>query len=239
MNDENNDKYPFIRAWRTRWPILWPNLRAIFVLFHIFTVLIIGFPAPAGVTDRSHWKDPSVQDEMRTAAKRARAIGFPWTDAEFEDLMYELATEYNQVRRMVLKPFRPYAKYCGVRQSWRMFSAPHRYPTIMQIEIEENKAWRPVYRIRSDEYDWMRTRFDHHRIRRLAFLHGWKKYRRSYNGFAKWVRREATRDFPNATRVRIKQLKVKSMSPDEVKAGVKHKGKWQNQRTYSIQRGAS
>lgn len=237
MKDAQTGTHPLIVALRRRWPAVWPNLRAVFVLFHVLTVLLIGFPAPAGVTDRSHWKDPSVQDEMRTAAERARAIGLPWTDAEFEELMYFLATEYNKVRRIVLKPFRPYAKYCGVRQSWRMFSAPHRYPTIMQIEIEENKKWRPVYRIRSDEYDWMRRRFDHHRMRRLAFLHGWKKYRRSYNGFSKWVSKEASRDFPNATRVRIRQLKVKSLSPEDVKAGITHKGKWQNRRTHKLKRG--
>lgn len=235
--EEGKEPFPDAkRSWREQWMAFWPNLRAVLVLFHVITVIVLGFPAPAGVTDRSSWNDPSVKDEMRIAASRARAIGFDWTDKEFEDVMFNLAKKYNNVRGWVLKPFKPYAAYCGVRQSWRMFSAPHRYPTRLHIDLEQGDEWVPIYVGRSDEYDWMRKRFDHHRLRRIAFLHGWKKYRRSYRGFTKWVAREAARDFPKAKRIRVRQFKQKSQSPEDVAAGKVHTGKFQNQRIQTLKR---
>ncbi len=221
-------------SWLKKWERYWPELRAAFVLFHVLTVLALGFPAPVGVTNRSSWKDPSVKDELHTVASRVRLLGIEMTDAQFEDLIFQVAKKYNSFRKRFTAPFKPYARYCGVRQSWRMFSAPHRYPTISSIDVRENGAWKPVYVARSEEHTWMRQRFEHHRMRRVLFLHGWKKYRRSYRGFSQWVAREATRDFPEAQKVRIRQLKKKSRSPEDFRTGKTHKGKFQNQRIVKL-----
>jgi hypothetical protein len=222
--------------WLWRWNKYWPDLRALCVLFHVLTLLALGFPAPAGVTNRSHWKDPSVKDELHTAATRARSLGIELSDAEFEELIFQVAKKYNSFRKVFTAPFKPYAKYCGVRQSWRMFSAPHRYPTIFSVDVSENGKWRPVYEARSEEYTWMRERFDHHRMRRILFLHGWKKYRRSYRGFSQWLGTQAIRDFPEAQRIRIQQLKKKSRSPEDMRAGKTHRGKIQNRRVVKLKR---
>lgn len=198
----------------------WPHVRAALVLFHVVAVLLLAFPAPAGVMQREAWKDPSVQSEFRIWTARANALGISWTKDELEDLVWRFAIAFMDVRATVLTPFRPYADYLGVRQDWRMFSAPHRFPTRLHIEIEEGGEWRTLFVERSDEHTWRRAFFEHHRIRRVVFLHGWRQFRRRYEAFAQYIAREVAAEFPEATQVRLSHFKFRSPTPEEAAQGL-------------------
>lgn len=199
----------------------WPQIRGVLVALHVLAVFMLAFPAPAGVMQRSAWRDPSVQAEFRIWTDRANALGIGVSQQEFEDFIYDLAIGFMDVRNAAIAPARPYGDYLGVRQDWRMFSAPHRFPTRLHIEIEENGAWRTLYVERSDEFTWRRAFFEHHRVRRLLFLHGWSQFRRRYEGFARYIAGEAAVEFPDATRVRLSHFKYRS--PTAKEAG---EGKW-------------
>ncbi len=214
----------------------WPHIRTALILFHICAVCLMAFPAPQGALQKSSWDDPSVKNEMHMWAERSRSIGFTWNDVEFRDFLWDASKAILEVRRWVLWPFMPYMNWTGARQSWRMFSAPHRYPVRLFIEVEQDGIWRPVYVGRSDEYTWMRDTFDHHRIRRIIFLHGWKRYDRRWSTFGKWIARHAAEDFPDATRVRIRQWKFRTPSPEELRDGKREiGGKFQRELRFDLQ----
>jgi hypothetical protein len=197
----------------------WPTIRAVLIGYHVIAVCVLGFPAPAGVMDKSAWKEPSVQNELRIWAERANSVGFSWTQDEFEQLLWDFSKTFLAGRKEVLRPFVPYAEYLGTRQDWRMFSAPHRYPSRNEIHVRIGGEWKPVFVSRSDEHTWNRFLFDHHRIRRLNFLHAWKKYGRRYKTFTHFVARKAAADFPEADQVRVRFYKYRTPTPEERRAG--------------------
>jgi len=217
--------------------VAWPQVRAVLVALHVLAVLMLAFPAPAGVMQRSAWKDPSVQAEFHIWTDRARALGIDVTKDEFEDFIWDLAHAFMDVRNKAIAPAKPYGDYLGVRQDWRMFSAPHRFPTRLHIELEENGEWRTLYVERSEEFTWRRSFFEHHRIRRLLFLHGWSQFRRRYDAFGNYLAREVALEFPNATNLRLSHFKFRSPTPDEARAGKWDiDGKFINRRTVDLSR---
>lgn len=220
---------------RARWKQRWPHIRGALILFHVVAVIVLGFPAPAGVMDRQQWREPSVQNEMRLWTDRVNTVGFTFTQEEFEDLLWDLSKSFLAVRNTVIKPFKPYAEYLGLRQDWRMFSAPHRWPVRLHIDVMIDGRWQEVYVSRSEDADWRRDTFDHHRIRRIVFLHAWAKYKRRYKTFCDWVARMAAEDFPTATRVRIRQFKYRTPEPAERRAGDRFpEGKFQATRELKL-----
>jgi hypothetical protein len=170
--------------------------------------------------NRRAWKDPTVQGEFTAWAARLRDYGVDVTAPALEETMWSFAVSYEAFRDRVLAPFRLYFRVTGTWQSWRMFVAPHRYPSRMEIDIDSGRGFVPVYVERSAEHDWMRTWFDHDRMRSAVFRYGWPHYRSSRVAFADWVAARAAKDFPNAQQVRVSFVKYRTPSPAEVRAGI-------------------
>ena len=205
---------------------LWPHLRAAFVLFHLVAVTLMALPAPGGGIDRKQWADPTVQAEFHAWNARFDALGVQMTETQFEDRLYRIGKAVMNVREKALAPFKPYYKYCGTDQSWRMFVAPHTFPERLHIEVEEHGEWRPVYIERDDQATWRRYQFDHDRVRSAIFRHAWARYRATYVQFADWTAVQARRDFPEATRVRLRYWKQRTPSAEEVRRGFEPEGDW-------------
>ncbi len=206
-----------------RW---WRQLRAVLVLVHVAAILLAAIPAPEGGMNRAAWKDPTVQDELNAWAARLRSAGMELGDEEFQAALWSVGTRYTAVRSFVLRPLRPYYRYLGTNQSWRMFVAPHRYPARLHIDVEEDGAWRPVYVARSPEYRWRARQLDDDRVRAALFRYAWPAYARSWRAFAAWVAARAAADFPGAQRVRLRYDKRRTPSPAEALAGEQPPGRW-------------
>jgi hypothetical protein len=210
----------FLVSWRR----LWPHLRAGLVLLHIVAVVALAIPSLRAGLDRASWADPTVQDELRAWAAR-----FDMEPADFEEKAWRFAQGWSRLHRMITAPFEPYRAYIGVRQPWVMFVAPQRHPARVEIELLEGGAWRTIYRERSSEHDWNRALFDHDRMRSAFFRFGWDRYASSYREFSEWVAKEAARDFPEATSVRVRMYRHRTPSPEEVKTGRAPAGRWEKQ----------
>ena len=205
-----------------------PHLTAAFVLFHCVALFLMAIPAPGGGMSKSAWKDPTVQAEFATWTDTLNGMGAELTQQELEDALWALAKGYMERRNTVLEPFRPYYKYSGTTQSWRMFVAPHRYPARLHIDLrhEPNGDWEPLYVARDAAADWRAWQLDHDRMRAAIFRFSWKPYRCYYESFTKWVASAAAEDFPEAHQVRLRFWKYKTASPEMVKAGEEPEGKW-------------
>lgn len=212
----------------------WPRVRAALVGLHVLGVVLMATPSPAVGLRRSLWKEPTVQAEFKAWNERFRAVGFELGQEEMEDLLWDFATSWEKGRSILVAPFVPYGRYLGPSQSWRMFVAPHRYPTRLHVEIEEGGDWRTVYVERSREHTWLGRAFDHDRMRSAIFRFGWPQYRRSWEQFAAWVADRAATDFPEATRVRVSMYKYRTLSPEEARAGQEPDGKFQQERVLDL-----
>jgi hypothetical protein len=193
---------------------MWPHVRAGLITAHLIAVTLMAVPAPDGGTDRSAWQDPTVQGELKAWAD---ALGT--TSPALEDRLWNLTQTYMTARGDVLAPFGWYYAYCGTTQSWRMFVAPHRFPTTLHIDVREGGTWRPVYVERDPRHRWLGRILDSYRFRSVIFRFGWPGYEGEFEAFARWVARRAAADFPDADAVRVRLWKAPTASPAEVRAG--------------------
>jgi hypothetical protein len=205
---------------------LWPHVGGALLLFHVTAVVLAAIPAPEGGMQRSAWKDPTVQGEFDEWYLRARSLGYGGDRAAFEESLWSFAVAYTRARGQILAPFVPYYRYAGTGQGWRMFVAPHRFPARLTIDVERNGAWETVYVERSPTATWLASVFDEDRMRSATFRYSWPQYGKTYTQFCAWIQGRATRDFPDAHRVRVRYFKYRTRSPQEVLAGEPERGDW-------------
>src|SRR5436190_7088050 len=204
---------------------LWPHVRAALLLFHVTAVVLAAIPAPEGGMQRSAWKDPTVQGEFDEWYTRFRQLGYRGDRTTFEEGLWSFAVAYSRVRGQVLAPFRPYYRYAGTGQGWRMFVAPHRFPARLSIDLHRNGAWENVYVERSTTATWLAPILDHDRMRSATFRYSWPQYGKTYGQFCEWIQTRARVDFPDADRLRVRYFKYRTRSPEEVRANEPEDGK--------------
>lgn len=198
----------------------WPHVRAALIVVHLVAITLMALPAPGGGMNRKAWKDPTVQAELTAWATRLSGWGLTIETGELEDHLWDFSTVFMSVRTKALAPFRPYYRTVGTSQSWRMFVAPHRYPSRLEVAVEREGSWQTIYVARSPDKDWRHHQLDNDRIRSIVFRYGWKQYRSSYNRFARWLSDRAFEDFPDVTRVRVRFSRYRTLTPTEARDGV-------------------
>ncbi len=212
----------------------WPQVRAVLVGIHVLGVVAMATPSPSAGMKRSLWKEQTVQQEFRAWHERLVALGARFTQDEMEEALWGFAVRWEEGRDVLLTPFEPYGRYLGVNQSWRMFVAPHRFPTRLSVDLEEDGVWRPLYEERSPEHEWQRAVFDHDRMRSAIFRFGWPQYKKSWESFSLWVAERAAQEFPDATRLRTRMFKYQTLSPEAARAGQDPEGTWRQERVHLL-----
>jgi hypothetical protein len=202
----------------------WPHLRALLISLHVLAVILGALPAPSGGMKRGAWRDPTVQDEFAAWRGRLAAVGLEVDAQTFEDELWAFATRFMAARAVVLKPFGPYYRHFGTLQTWRMFVAPHRYPARLHIDIYENGHWVNVYEEQNPGPDWKQGLLEQDRFRSALFRYSWASYERSYRQFAAWIAKAAAVDYPEASAVRLRWFKYKTLPPAQAAAGVEPTG---------------
>jgi len=197
----------------------WPHVRAALVLLHVFAVVVLALPRPGAVTNRRAYRSENAQTEFRQWSARLNGLGFVTSPPELERDVYATALRYASVHRSVTTPMQRYADVAGTRQGWSMFASPQRHPGEVHVDIRTGANWITITRPRSEEHAWLRSKLDHNRIRKLQGRFARTFYPRRYRAFARWLAREATRDFPDAVEVRVRLVRYHSLPADRVRAG--------------------
>lgn len=219
---------------KDRLQAIWPHLRAVLIIVHVVAILLFALPNPGSALNRRAWKTPAVQLEMKRWSERLTSMGRPTTPPQLEDELYAVAKRWYDLRAGLLEPFSPYHRYLGIRQPWTMFAAPHRFPARLEVHIEVDGKWKPVYIARSDEHDWQRTLMDHDRMRAATFRYIWPQYNGDYRHLANWLAKAAARDFPEAKRARIRWLRRRSPSPKQVREDDQPRGSYERPVTVDL-----
>lgn len=203
---------PQTRGWRR-------SLVGVLLLLHLLAVGIGALPAVQGLS-KSGWQGASFQRGLEQWVIGLSRIGVVVAKEDLQSLLWGLAHGYQGTRRTLQKPFRPYYRWAGTKQTWNLFSAPDRAPSRLEIDVEEAGVWRPVFVARSDELTWQRRTLDDVRMRKAAYWMGWPQGERAVRRLADGLAPLAAVDFPSAERLRIRVMRVKTRSAEEVRRGV-------------------
>ena len=201
-------------ASRATWRAFWPHVRALLILVHLVSVVVLSLPSSRRLGDKSHWDAPRQQTELHAWADR---LGVD--KVNFESFLWNTTQKYLAARRWISRPFLRYADYTGTRQGWTMFATPRLVTGRFEIEVEVDGKWELVFRPRSSEADWNRWQFDHNRIRKLMGRLASKPHQAAYNEFTSWVAKELAADFPRATRAKVTLLTWKTLGPEAIRDG--------------------
>ncbi|MCO4770460.1 MAG: hypothetical protein KDA24_10565 [Deltaproteobacteria bacterium] len=213
----------------------WPQLRALLILLHLVAITLMALPAPVGSERADTYEVQEVKDQLEQLSSALERVGISASPAEIAETLISTSGRFLQARRAVLKPFRPYYRWAGTRQGYRMFSGVSHYGNRLHIEIEEGDAWRTIYLAHSEE-DWRWGTFNHELSRSLLYRYVEPRYRKRWKAIARWAAREAGRDFPSATRVRVSWRHAPIQTPAQSRAGTWPDARSRTTRTIRIDR---
>ncbi len=207
-------------------PGWWPQVRAALVAFHLVAITLSALPSPEGGLNRAAWAEPTVQAEFAAWAER-----FGMEQGAFEDALWDFANSYNRGYKQLLTPVRPYEELVGSEQSWKMFIAPHRFPTRLEIAGRaQGGEWRVLFAESSPTATWRADLLRLERLRSAIFRWGWPSYSKSWSKGCAALAGLAFVDFPELAEVRCRFWKAKSPSPAEVRRGDIPEGTWTSPR---------
>jgi hypothetical protein len=212
---------------------LWPRVRAGLLALHVLAVVVLSLPA-GNIANPATWRTPGMKADLAAWAGRFRSAGLDTTPASFEASLWRLANRYLSLRERVVAPFALYGELSGAAQGWAMFASPQRHPAEVHVDIREAGDFRPLFRPRSDEHAWRRAELDHNRIRKYVgrFARGFE--RRDYDQLARWLAAQAARDFPAASQVRVRLYRYATLGPEEVRAGQRPTGIYEETRLFEL-----
>ena len=212
----------------------WPHIRTLLITIHLLAIILKAIPAPEGGMNKADWKNPTVQAELQTWTTTFNAAGVEVTSVELEEHLWNLAQHYMAIRKGILRPFRTYYKYFGADQNWRLFVAPHMYPSKLHIDVFIDDNWVPLYRPFSI-HQWNANIIETSRFRPAIFRYSWTRYKRHYRKMGLYFAKRAAEDFPTATKMRTRWWQQKSPSPEQLLDGNLPTGKWRLTYMYDLE----
>ncbi len=177
--------------------------------------------------NRKAWADPTVQAEFAAWADR-----FGMEPKAFEEELWAFAEGYNRGYGRLLAPVRPYEALVGTEQSWKMFIAPHRFPTRLQIAGRQTGGgtdggdWTVLFEEGSPDATWSAGILRHERLRASIFRWGWPAYQAAWSRGCAAIARRVFADFDMFTQARCRFWKAPSPSPAQAASGVVPEGSW-------------
>lgn len=190
-----------------------------FVAFHVIAITLAALPAPPEALEREDLSTGEEAENLAAWSKRLSQCGLAVSQSELEETLWHAAEKYKKIRKEILAPFQPYYKFCGARQGWKMFVGPHRTPSRLHIDIQENGVWRPIYIEGSRKHNWLRSRLNHEHWRTALFTAVYFQKQRPLKEFVGWAAERAALDFPEAEKLRLRVYRFRTLSPSEVKKG--------------------
>ena len=212
----------------------WRHCRTILITIHLIAIVLKAIPAPEGGMNKGDWKNPTVQAELATWTQTFNGLGIEITQIELEAQLWTIAKQYMSIRKGVLKPFKQYYKYFGSDQNWRLFVAPHMYPSKLNIDMFIDNEWVPVYQPFTD-HRWQETLIETSRFRPAVFRYSWPRYKSHYRKMGIYFAKQAAKDFPTATKMRTRWWQQKIPSPEQVLSQNQPSGKWKLVYQYNLE----
>ena len=176
------------------------------MLAHLAAVCLMALPAPVGGASKSTRETPSVRD-MITAASEVTGLSEDRVDA----LAFGTVESWIRLRKDALKPLRPYYKWAGTSQSWRMMAIINRRSGRLRVDINDAVA----YRTADTGARWRAEVLESARVRGVLVRYAWRLDRKDYKQLAEWIIDEAHADFGPDAAVRVCMERAAIPGPGE------------------------
>jgi len=209
-------------------------VRTALIFTHVLVVLALTLPHPALVADRSRWDSGRGRMELASWTRTLNRLGVDISETELEAKAWSWATAYADWYRRYLAPLTLYSRYLHVRQQWSMFTHPKQRVGRVWIEIDRGSGFEPVFVSKSDEHTWNGDVLTHNRIRKLFNRVTSHRYKEGFDEFAEWIAPQLARDFPTATRARVRIENYVTPTPEQSRAGVHPKGTFTRTRVLDL-----
>ncbi|HGG56809.1 MAG TPA: hypothetical protein ENK31_03315 [Nannocystis exedens] len=211
----------------------WPQLRAIFIAYHLLAVVVLSLPSAGAITSPRMWRSANFKADIAGYAAAIRGLGIDMTAEQFGARLHAAAVSFAGFRSAIATPFIPYARIFGVRQGWAMFASPQRNPAWLNVEIKEQGHWRTIYRPHDDDATWMRETMEHNRMRKFAGRFARTFVAKNYDELSRWLASQAIVSYPTATAVRVRLYQTRSLPASEIRTGKRPRGRYHHAHIFS------
>jgi len=189
------------------------HLRAVLIPLHIAAVVFLALPAPGKFMIEKEWQKADAQQAF---GAMAGVLGVP--RATVQDRLWDLGLVWQDLRQAIAGPLHPYPAYLGVTQGWAMFAQVPDRSGRLEVYIEEEGDWRPLYISQDPAHDWRGSELRQERLRGFLSDFSWRRRKGRFPGFAEALALRAAADFPEATRLRAEMVHVGIPEPAVLRA---------------------
>ncbi|MCA9635082.1 MAG: hypothetical protein KC420_03500 [Myxococcales bacterium] len=219
-------------ALRQRLARAWPHLRVILVGYHVAAIVVLSIPPAGALNNPAMWRSANTRSDIAGYAAALGQVGVEITPEELGARVRDAAATFGRIRELLAAPFAGYAALVGARQGWAMFASPQRVPAEVHVDLEIGGEWRPLYRPHDDAAAWRRATFEHNRFRKFNGRFARTFIPPHYDGLARWLAREAAAEFPEATAIRVRLYRYRTLPPAEARAGRRPEGRYEHERRF-------
>jgi hypothetical protein len=215
----------------------WDWVQRLVFIYLLLGIFLLSLPRPEKVAVRKRWETRKTRREFDRWASMINVFGFDFDHEDVDAVLWPIAKNMGAAVREFRKPYRWMIRDVGFFQSWRMFSVPNiGRSALLLVELDhgDGRGFVPIYRPRSNEFDWRRKFFDHDRIRKYVGR-GVKPARgKYYRNLGRWIAEQAAEDFPDAYAVRVTALHGRMVTPEQWKNGRVIKYRRRNPKVYVL-----
>ncbi len=204
------------------------QVRATLLALHVLAIVLLSFPGSEKLGDPRAWKERRTQAQLALWGERLRGWGVSLSNEALEAELWQLAQGYLRARAAATEPFTHYAHFAP--QSWGMFKAPPLAPSAIAVDVRTGAGWRTVHESRSTEATYLASSLDNNRFRKQVGRAG--RDPQLFGRLATWLARQALADFPDATAVRVRLLRLQSLPPARRRAGEVPPSRTERQRVF-------
>jgi hypothetical protein len=185
------------------------HIRALLITAHLVFVFALSTPAPGLFMREKAFQRPDVQEWFGRFAAVSTAVGRPTDREAVTASAWALGERWQTARRRTLQYVHPYAEYCGVRQGWYMFAGVLSKSARLEVDIEFEDEWLPLFHPFVADAQWRRQQLRSARVR--TALQPLVFHRREGRAelLAERLAIHAAAEFPEATRLRVQMVPVR------------------------------
>jgi hypothetical protein len=190
-------------------------VRGVLVLCHVAVLCLAALPTARGTVSKAAMAQPSVQTELLLWSER---LGVP--PQALESFALALAERWDAIYATLNRPADRYFAVTGTYQAWAVFIAPNRWPTRFQIQVHPSNSspdeFRTVFEEQSEQFTWRRELFTQERARVYFEMQTWPRLAWLGPSMCQWAARQLFRERADIDRVRCRNYRAPSRSPEQV-----------------------
>jgi hypothetical protein len=184
-------------------------VRAALIALHLIVMALFALPNPSA-SRGSDWRTIQVQRLIHHWSGRLNVA-----PDELAHGARAALHSYVLIYPRIVEPLDPYRRWVGVSQGWHLFATAPDHPYDVRVAIDTGDGFHTIRTTVHSKHNWRETQLRHHRVRRIERQLWRTNVVPEWYGWTNWCAVKAFEDFPEATSVRIRQVRWLTPPPGE------------------------